>query len=194
MARHPQTGEFFASQDQANMIMRIDHRTRTTTQLQIPAEQGSTPVGLVAGPTGAWVTLLGSTEQGSGTFGRIDSHGALTWFRLSSSQVSRAGLLHIAFEPPAAHQPPSAWLLGSSILSPNALDVIIRVTFDNGYTQILGEEVAVLPTQQCKAHRLLPLNTSLLTTELASATIAQLITEPGSHWHQPTTPTPEQPS
>jgi len=72
--------------------------------------------------------------------------------------------------------------------------VIIRVTFDDEYTKILGEEVAVLPTQQCKAHRLLPLDSSVFTTELASATVAQLVTEPGSVWHQPTTPTPEQPS
>lgn len=44
VARHPQSGEFYASQDQANMILRIDHRTRTTTQLQVPAEHGTTPV------------------------------------------------------------------------------------------------------------------------------------------------------
>lgn len=194
VARHPQSGEFYASQDQANMILRIDHRTRTTTQLQVPAEHGATPVGLVAGPAGAWVALLGTSEQGTGTFGRIDGQGALTWFRLTSSEVSRAGLLHIAFDPPAVRRPPSAWLLGSSIISANVQDVIIRVTFDDGYTRILGEEVAVLPTQHCKAHRLLPLNTSLLVTELTSATVAQLVTEPHSLWDQPTTPTPGEPS
>lgn len=91
-------------------------------------------------------------------------------------------------------QSPSAWLLGSSITSSNVLDVIIRVTFDAGYTQILGEEVAVLPTQQCKAHRLLPLHSSLLVTELTSATVAQLVTEPNSLWHQPTTPRSQEPS
>jgi virginiamycin B lyase len=194
VARHPVTGDFYASQDQSSALLRIDHRAKITTQIPIPTEQGSTPVGLVSGPTGAWVTLLGTTDQGSGTFGRIDANGALTWFRLSSPPVTRAGLLHIAFDPPPLHRPPSAWLLGSSISSPNALDVIIRVTFDDKYTQIVGEEVAVVPTQQCKAHRLLPLNNSVLTTELASATIAQLVTQPGSIWHQPTTPTPEQPS
>ncbi len=73
-------------------------------------------------------------------------------------------------------------------------DAIIRVSFDEGYTRILGEEVAVLPTQHCKAHRLLPLNTSLLVTELTSATVAQLVTEPNSLWDQPTTPAPGEPS
>jgi hypothetical protein len=145
VARHPTTGDFYASQDQTSAILRIDHPSRTTTQLPIPDEHGTTPVGLVAGPTGAWVTLLGTIEQGSGTFGRIDGNGTLTWFRLNSPPITRAGLLHIAFDPALARQPPSAWLLGSSISSPNALDVIIRVTFDDGYTQILGEEVAVLP-------------------------------------------------
>ncbi|MGH3963926.1 MAG: hypothetical protein ACRDRY_11825 [Pseudonocardiaceae bacterium] len=83
---------------------------------------------------------------------------------------------------------------GSSIISANVPDVIIRVTFDDGYTRILGEEVAALPTQHCKAHRLLPLNTSVLVTELTSATVAQLVTEPHSLWDQPTTPTPGEPS
>lgn len=194
VARHPATGDFYASQDQSSALLRIDHRAKTTTQVPIPTEQGSTPVGLVSGPPGAWVTLLGTPNQGSGTFGRIDGNGALTWFRLSSPPVARAGLLHIAFDSPPLHRPPSAWLLGSSISSPNALDVIIRVSFDDKYTRTLGEEVAVLLAQQCKAHRLLPLNSSVLTTELASATIAQLVTPPPSVWHQPTTPTPEQPS
>jgi virginiamycin B lyase len=139
-----------------------------------------------------WVTLLGSAEQGSGAFGRIDGHGAFTWLHLTPGQ--RAGLLHIAVETPPARRGPSAWLLGSSIISPNALDVIVRVTFDDAHSRILGEEVAVLPTQLCKAHRLLPLNTSVLSTELASATVAQLVTEPGSYWHQPTTAAPQEPS
>ncbi len=115
----PQSGELYASQDEANVILRIDHSTRKTTQLQVPAERGGKPVGPVAGPTGVWVTLLGTPEQGTGTFGRIDGRGALTWFRLSSSEVNRAGLLHIAFDPPTARRPPSAWLLSSSIISPN---------------------------------------------------------------------------
>jgi hypothetical protein len=47
-----QTGEFYASQDQASLILRIDHSTRTSTQLPIPAEHRATPVGLLAGPDG----------------------------------------------------------------------------------------------------------------------------------------------
>jgi len=119
VARHPTSGEFYASQDQTSALLRIDHRSKTATQLPIPAEQGSTPVSLVAGLVGVWVTLLGTTEQGSGTFGRLDSHGGLTWFRLSSPPVARAGLLHIAFDPPSAHQPaPGYWARRSSHPAP----------------------------------------------------------------------------
>lgn len=194
VGRHPDTGIFYASQDQASMLLRIDHDTETTTQIEIPARYGTTPVGLAAGPTGLWVVLLGTSEVGTGTFGRIDADGEFTWFQLTSSEVSQAGLLHLAFDPPGVDQPPGVWLLGSSVISPNVQDVIIRVTFDEQYTRILSEAVAVLPTQHCKAHRLLPLNRSLLVTELTSATVAQLITEADTVWDRPTTPEPGEPS
>jgi hypothetical protein len=38
------------------------------------------------------------------------------------------------------------------------------------------------------AAAVLPLNNSVLTTELASAIIAQLVTQPGSVWHRPPHP------
>lgn len=194
VARHPDTGEFYASQDRAGKILRIDPTDGWSEQIEIPETTGETPVGLVAGPAGLWVVLLGTTEQGSGTFGRIDGDGEITWFTLTSPVCREAGLLHIAFDPPGAAQQRNAWLLGSSIISPNALDMIIRVTFDEEYTEITSEEVAVLPTQQCKAHRLLPLRKSVLVTELTSATVAQLVTTPGCGWDRPTTPEPTEPS
>ncbi|MEU4768804.1 hypothetical protein AB0H12_36710 [Actinosynnema sp. NPDC023794] len=73
----------------------------------------------------------------------------------------------------------------------DVLDVVVRVTFDPGYTEVVGEEVTVLPTQHCKAHRLLPLSRSLLVTELTSSTLAQLTTE---SWDRPTDPAPGDPS
>lgn len=188
VARHPDTGEFYASQDQASKILRINFDTQATSQIEIPAERGTTPVGLVAGPAGLWVVLLGTKEQGAGTFGRINSNGEITWFTLTSPESRHAGLLHIAFDPPDAGQRPSAWLLGSSIISPNALDAIIRVTFDDTYTQLRSEEVAALPTQLSKAHRLLPLGKSVLATELTSATVAQLVAERGCQLDRPTRP------
>ena len=152
VARHPESGEFYAGQDDASLILRIDPRTRATTQLGVPQERGGKPVGLVAGPTGLWVTLLGTTEHGTGTFGRIDADGGTTWFHLQSTEVADAGLLHLAFDPTGR---PGAWLLGSSIICDDVLDVVVRVTFEPDYREVLGEEVTVLPTQHCKAHRLL---------------------------------------
>ncbi|MGH3718824.1 MAG: hypothetical protein ACRDRI_08285 [Pseudonocardiaceae bacterium] len=129
VARHPGSGEFYVSQDQAGEILRINAKTNKTSRLKIPAARGTTPVGLVAGPAGLWVVLLGTKQGGTGTFGRIDSNGEITWFTLTSPEGRRAGLLHVAFDRPVAGQRPSAWLLSSSIISPNSLDAIIRVTF-----------------------------------------------------------------
>lgn len=98
---------------------------------------------------------------------------------MTSPEGRNAGLLHLAFAPKVAGKLPSAWLLGSSIISPNALDAIIRVTFDDDYTQVKSEEVAALPTQLCKAHRLLVLDNCVLATELTSATVAQLVADRG---------------
>lgn len=188
VARHPESGEFYASQDDSSRILRIQPGTHHATQLDVPQDAGRTPVGLVAGPTGLWVALLGTTEHGTGTFGRIDAEGRTTWFALRSSEVADAGLLHIAFDPSGR---PSAWLLGSTIICDDVLDVVVRVTFDPSYTHVVGEEVTVLPTQHCKAHRLLPLTRSLMVTELTSSTLAQLSTE---SWDRPTDPAPGDPS
>ncbi|SFW74830.1 hypothetical protein [Amycolatopsis australiensis] len=72
--------------------------------------------------------------------------------------------------------------------------MIIRVTFDDQYTRVVNEEVAFLPTQQCKAHRLLPLDNNVLATELTSSTIARLTNTRDATWDRPTTPTPAPPS
>ncbi|MGH3771984.1 MAG: hypothetical protein ACRDRW_11415 [Pseudonocardiaceae bacterium] len=194
VARHPGSGEFYVSQDQANEILRINAETKKTSRLKIPAARGTTPVGLVAGPAGLWVTLLGTKEEGTGTFGRIDKDGEITWFTLTSPEGRHAGLLHVAFDQRVAGRRPNAWLLASSIISPNSLDAIIRVTFDDSYTELRSEEVAALPTQLCKAHRVLPLANSVLATELTSATVAQLVADLGCQWDRPTTPEPGDPN
>jgi virginiamycin B lyase len=183
VACHPASGDFYASQDEANKLLRISFSKQATSQIAIPPAMGKTPVGLVAGPVDLWVVLLGTAVQGTGTFGRITAQGDITWFRLSSPEGHNAGLLHMAFDATGG-----AWLLGSSILSPNALDLFVHVTFDATYTHIQSEETAALPTQLCKAHRLLPLQQTVLATELTSATVAQVQTPPGCSWNRPTTP------
>ncbi|KDN72471.1 hypothetical protein DF19_10985 [Streptomyces olindensis] len=63
----------------------------------MPAEQGTTPVGLVAGHGAVWVVLLGDARTGTGVFGRIDGEDRVTWFRLSGEGL-QASLLHLAFD------------------------------------------------------------------------------------------------
>jgi virginiamycin B lyase len=182
VARHPISDEFYVSEDVSSKLLRINFATQTTSQIAIPPAHGQQPVGLVAGPTGIWFVLLGTAQQGTGTFGRINAQGEITWFRLTLPEGRNAGLLHIAFDPPGTQGEPHAWLLGSSIISPNVFDMIVRVTFDPAYTQLKSEEIAVLPTQLCKAHRLLPLPHSVLATELSTSTVAQLRTMSDCRW------------
>ncbi|MFC5720894.1 hypothetical protein ACFP1Z_12025 [Streptomyces gamaensis] len=175
-ARHPVSGDFYVSQDSAGSVLRIDPRNGRTGQIPVRTERGGTPVGLVGGAGAVWFVLLGSAEAGTGTFGRIDGDGRIAWYRLSSPLGRTASLLHLAFDPPGAAygREPGLWLLGSSIVCDTARDVIIRVRFDASWTRVVGEEYAALPTQLCKAHRLLPLQRSVLATELTTATVAQL--------------------
>lgn len=177
-ARHPDSGDFYVSQDGASAVLRIDPRSGRTTQLPVPAERGSTPVGLISGPGGVWLVLLGTEKAGTGTFGRIDEDGRITWHRLREARGRSASLLHLAFERPGTGREPVLWLLASSIVSDDARDQIIRVRFDASWTHIVEEEYAALPTQLCKAHRLLPLANSVLATELTTFTVAQLTTTP----------------
>lgn len=161
VARHPQTGEFYASQDQASLILRIDHSTRTSTQLPIPAEHRATRSAYWPGRTGLGhparhlppIRAPASSDVSTAT---VPSPGSTS----APPRSARPGYS----TSPSSHSRPTGHRarLGSSIISPNVLDVIIRVTFDDGYPRILGKEVAVLPSQLCKAHRLLPLHTSVL--------------------------------
>ncbi|MBB5123164.1 hypothetical protein AF335_17065 [Streptomyces eurocidicus] len=174
-AQHPVSGDFYVSQDTASSLLRIDPRTGRTSQIPVPVEQGSTPVGLIGGPGGIWVVLLGTAKAGTGTFGRIDAEGRILWHRLNHPLGRAASLLHLAFDPPGTTREPGLWLLASTIVSEQARDLIIRVRFDPSWARVTGEEYAALPTQLCKAHRLLPLENSVLATELTGARVAQLI-------------------
>ncbi|HLZ56794.1 MAG TPA: hypothetical protein VKR06_07580 [Ktedonosporobacter sp.] len=159
--------------------MCLNARSKVSAQIDIPAEIGKTPVGLISGAGAVWVVLLGGRDQGSGAFGRIDTGENVTWFKLKAPEIERAGLLHLAFDPPEARRGPGIWLLGSSIISKNVIDLMVRVDFNDSYTEVVHEEVAALPTQLCKAHRILPLQKSIFATELATSTAAQLMKEPG---------------
>lgn len=118
VARHAKSGNFYASQDQSSQILCMDERGDCVSKTPIPATEGSTPVGLVAGPDGnIWFTLLNAP----GTFGRIGPKGDYTWFHLATPLGKAAALLHLNFDPHPPGPLPRLFLLGSSIVNPGAL-------------------------------------------------------------------------
>ncbi|KAG0285658.1 hypothetical protein BGZ97_007712 [Linnemannia gamsii] len=142
IAQHPDNGQFYTGEDNSASIMKIEPATGTTTQLPIPATAGLTPVGLIAGPKGRgiWFTLLGDKTQGTGTIGNLHADDTITFHTLSSSSLSsKAALLHLAFDPEAETNY-TLWLLASSIINSSALDMIIKVTFDESWTKIMSED------------------------------------------------------
>ena len=173
VALHPRSGELYASQDKSSQILRINRETGATSQITVPAEHGATPVGLVPGLGDVWFVLLGPRPDGGSSFGRITVDAEITWFALPPPEGPALGLLHIAFDPPGSEEP-GAWLLSSSIGSDDALNALIHVTLDPQYTHHDNEHLTALPTQHCMAHRVLPLNQTVVATEMMTATVAQL--------------------
>ncbi|WP_165984090.1 hypothetical protein [Streptomyces sp. YIM 98790] len=196
IARHPVNGHFYVSQDRSSAILRIDPRSGDTRQFPVPAEAGSTPVGLIAGPEGVWVVLLGTQGEGTGTFGRIAADDTMHWHRLRSPGLTDASLLHLAFGTGGTSSTGGAggadarrelWLLASSIINSHAIDMIIHVGFSDGWRQITTESAAALPTQLCKAHRLLVRPGAVHATELSTATLATLRPAPDCTFDHPVT-------
>ncbi|KAF9971160.1 hypothetical protein BGZ73_005928, partial [Actinomortierella ambigua] len=170
IAQHPINGKFYTGQDNSASIMEIDPETGKTKQIAIPASAGKTPVGMISGPLGIWFVLLGTPEQGTGTFGHIGADDSFTYHKLNSTHGANAALLHLAIDPhPEISN--TIWFLTSTIISPNALDSVIKVVFDPAYTTIIKEEVTALPTQQCKAHRIWLTDKTVFATELTSSKV-----------------------
>jgi streptogramin lyase len=174
VARHPKTGEFYASQDQSSAILRMDARGRRLSNTPVPAAQGATPVGLVAGPDGnIWFTLLNA----AGTFARIGPDGEFTWFRLTTTLGKTAGLLHLNFDPDPGRLP-RLFLLGSSITNAAAPDAVFAVTLSDDYSHLDTQQTFVLPTQGSKAHRVLPAFGGLYVSELNVSLLAHVPLSP----------------
>ena len=170
VARHPTSGEFYASQDASSQILRMDEHGTRISSTSIPAAEGATPVGLIAGPDGnVWFTLLNAT----GTFGRIDAKGDITWFRLTAPLATSAALLHLNFDPNPPGLP-RLFLLGSSIANASALNAVFAVTLSDDYTHIDTQQTFVLPTQGSKAHRVLPAFGGLYVSELTVSLLAHI--------------------
>ncbi|KAF9342953.1 hypothetical protein BGX26_006520 [Mortierella sp. AD094] len=168
VAQHPINKMFYTGQDNSNAIMKIEPNTGNTTQFNISADIGQTPVGLISGPQGIWFTLLGNQTQGTGTIGHIDANDTITYHKLQSPLGKDAALLHLAFDLDATNNY-TLWLLSSSIGNDSALNMIIKVIFDAQWQTIQGEEILVIPTQQSKAHRIVLTPTNVFATELASS-------------------------
>ncbi|KAJ5461442.1 uncharacterized protein N7458_002994 [Penicillium daleae] len=173
----PTTGLIYATQDTDSSIMRINVTSGETTQLPIPPSVGNNAVGMITGygpMNGVWFTLAGNATGGTGTFGHIGSTGEMEFFQLQHPMLgTNAGLLHIADASSVAGGP-ALWLLSTSLLSNNSPDALIRVTFDADITTISGEEYISMLTQNAMVHRVLPMDATVLVSELHTFTLAQL--------------------
>ncbi|KAG0068819.1 hypothetical protein BGZ93_008115 [Podila epicladia] len=179
VAQHPINKNFYSSQDNSAKIIKIETATKLVSQIDIPATLGKTPVGLIAGPKGVWFALLGSATEGTGTVGFIGSDDVVVPFKLKSPLGQNASLLHLVFDL-NADSTKSLWLLSSSIINSNALDMVIKVTFDDEWKNIVSEEVTVMPTQQNKAHRIIQTAADqLFATELATSKLLSFRTTQG---------------
>ncbi|KAG0328236.1 hypothetical protein BG000_000569, partial [Podila horticola] len=95
---------------------------------------------------------------------------------LKSQLGKNASLLHLTFDKKADSNK-TLWLLSSSITDDNALDMIIKVTFNTDWTKIESEEVNVLPTQHDKAHRIIQTAANqFFATELATSKLVSFRT------------------
>ncbi|KAJ5766530.1 uncharacterized protein N7511_004146 [Penicillium nucicola] len=173
----PTTGLIYVTQDTDSSIMRINVTSSETAQLPIPPSVGNNAVGMISasGPlSGVWFTLAGNATGGTGTFGHIGSSGEMEFFQLQHPLLgTNAGLLHLADASSVAGGP-ALWLLSTSLLSANSPDALIRVTFDAAVTSVSGEEYVSMLTQNAMVHRVLPLDATVLVSELHTFTLAQL--------------------
>jgi virginiamycin B lyase len=175
VAKHPTSGDVYASQDQSSSILRIPAGGGAPVQMPVPAEQGSTPVGLVQGPDGnVWFVLLGGSTGGNGRFGRINANASIDWFGLKTKTGTNAGLLHLGFDenPDAAN--PRVWLLGSSISAMGVLNAVFRVTFTPGWEAIDTQQTFTFPTQFCMAHRVLARDNGIFATEMMTSLLVHV--------------------
>jgi hypothetical protein len=174
----PATKLIYVTQDTDSSIMRINVTSGETAQLPIPPNIGSTPVGMATayGPmNGVWFSLAGNATGGSGSFGHIGSTGELQLFQLKEPQLgTNAGLLHIA-DASTVVGGPALWLLSTSLLSTNSPDALIRVTFDAAITSITGEEYISMLTQNAMVHRVVPMDATVLVSQLHTFTLTQLM-------------------
>ncbi|KXG50804.1 uncharacterized protein PGRI_063760 [Penicillium griseofulvum] len=172
----PITGLIYVTQDTDSSIMRINVSTGETEQLPIPPSVGNTAVGMITayGPmNGVWFTLAGNATGGTGTFGHIGTSGEMKFFQLQHPLGVNSGLLHLA-DATTHDVGPALWILSTSLLSNDSPDALIHVTFNDDLTSVADEEYISMLTQHSKVHRVVPLDSTVLVSELSTFTLAQL--------------------
>lgn len=173
----PTTKLIYVTQDTESSIMRINATSGETAQLPIPANVGSTPVGMTTatGPmSGVWFSLAGNANGGNGSFGHIGSTGEMRFFQLKKPYLGTdAGLLHVADASTVAGGP-ALWLLSTSLLSTNSPDALILVTFDEAVESITGEEYISMLTQNAMVHRVVPMGATVMVSQLHTFALTQL--------------------
>jgi virginiamycin B lyase len=174
VAVHPTSGDVYASLDNSSRIWHLNKASGSSDEIEIPADRGKTPVGLIAGPDGnVWFVLLSGSSGGTGTFGRISGDGEITWFHLTSMLGATAGLIHLAFDP-RDRTGSRLWLLGSSMASMMALNAVFSVRLGDDGARIATQTTTALATQHSMTHRILVHRGGVFVTELGISTLALL--------------------
>lgn len=175
VAVHPQSRTVYSSLDQSSAIFRIQPgATPETSTIPVPAELGSTPVGLIAGPDGnVWFVLIGSASGGTGGFGRIDRDGSITGFALTSGAAMGAAFIHLGFGSDGVER---IYLLGSSMSDMMALNGVFEVGMSGGFAKVDTQQTIAFPSQASMSHRVLVTPHGLYCTELGACAIVHLQT------------------
>ncbi|KAF9286746.1 hypothetical protein BGZ68_002600 [Mortierella alpina] len=169
VVQNPANFKFYTGLDQSHSIAKIAINGELN-YLRIPASRGDTPVGMISGVNGVWFTLLGNTTHGTGTIGFIDGNDNIAYHTLKDPVGQNASLLHLAFDSDYETNH-VIWLLTSSIIKKDALDMLTKVTFDAQWKDIVSEDYVTLPTQISKAHRVFVTPKFVFATEFASSRV-----------------------
>lgn len=172
VAVHPESGRVYASLDQSSEILTIDPEAEELETIPVPAEEGSTPVGLIPGPDGnVWFVLLGNSSGGSGTFARINEEGKIDWFRLTAGAAMGAAFIHLGFPSDGSEK---IYLLGSSMADMMALNAVYEVGMSGGFAKVETQQTIAFPSQSSMSHRVLVTEQGLYCTELGACAIVHL--------------------
>jgi len=166
-------GFIFATIDMNSAIVRINpnlgpDQPEAVTYFDVPADIGSTPVGMIKGYSNCypgkaggevlWFVLAGGDGGGTGVFGKITGESRIHYFNTSAPFLSTAGYLHLAWAPCTGEGYPMLLLLASSTAYPSPPlrnpDGVATVSLDPDYSKILSQSFEFQPLQASMLHRI----------------------------------------